>query len=601
MKKNNIITGLFAFDGPMYKDCNGIYCNTTITNEMLERYFCVVDKLYLLIRTFTLKVPYQETKLSKLNLGERIEVIEIPNLNSPIQFLSKHKYAARFATLVENTDLIFLRIPSIISDLVAKICKRLNKPYLAEVGGCSWDSYFNHGILGKMVAPIMYINQKKTVHEASFASYVTEQWLQKRYPTRGQQIAASNVYLKEFNDTLIEARITKVLDHNYRPKKIGTIASIDVRYKGQEYIIRALQKLKQVGYKLDYELVGVGEGKYLKALAKKCGVEDQVHFLGLKKHNEIWTWLDSIDIYAQPSKQEGLPRALIEAMNRGCICIGSTTAGIPELLDQAFIFRNGDVNKICEIIKNIYFNSHLESNIRRNYTISKKFAVDILNKRRTILFKSYAEFALSKKTINQPIKNLYSISDKIQLAYWLVRTKLLCHKARLIRFPIVTRGKRYIDFGTALTTGVGCRLETFVIDNNKHKRIIFGNHVQINDYVHISAINNVTIGDHTLIASHVYISDNSHGSYAGNANDTSPLIPPIERQYMVKPVQIGKNVWIGEGVIIMPGTSIGDGCVIGAHSIVTQNIPANCIAVGAPAKIIKQYSFTTQRWERLHL
>ena len=64
------MVGLFTFDGPLYKDKNGIYCNTTITNEMLERYFCVVDKLYLLIRTFSIEQSYEDAHMTKLaNLG----------------------------------------------------------------------------------------------------------------------------------------------------------------------------------------------------------------------------------------------------------------------------------------------------------------------------------------------------------------------------------------------------------------------------------------------------------------------------------------------------------------------------------------------------
>lgn len=77
------------------------------------------------------------------------------------------------------------------------------------------------------------------------------------------------------------------------------------------------------------------------------------------------------------------------------------------------------------------------------------------------------------------------------------------------------------------------------------------------------------------------------------------MIPPKEREYRSSPVKIGKNVWLGEGVIVMPGVEIGDGCVIGAHSIVNKSIPANCIAVGAPAKVVKVYSFEEKCWKRI--
>lgn len=389
------MVGLFTFDGPLYKDKNGIYCNTTITNEMLERYFCVVDKLYLLIRTFSIEQSYEDAHMTKLALGNRIEVIEVPNLNSPIQYFSRHRYYEEFKEIVSKCDMIFLRIPSIISDMVAKICKQIEKPYLVEVGGCSWDSYFNHSILGKLIAPMMFLNQKNTVKNAQFASYVTEKWLQNRYPTQCPQIVASNVYLRDFDEKIIHTRILRCEQSSYTPKKIGTIASIDVRYKGQEYVIRALHKLKLFGYRLDYELVGTGIGNYLKELAKELGIEDQVHFLGLKKHSDIWNWLDQIDIYAQPSKQEGLPRAVIEAMNRGCVCIGSTTAGIPELLDPKYVFPNGDVDQICNIIKGICRDKDIKQNIIRNFEKSKEFDVDLLNRRRTNLFSKYQKHIIN--------------------------------------------------------------------------------------------------------------------------------------------------------------------------------------------------------------
>lgn len=195
------------------------------------------------------------------------------------------------------------------------------------------------------------------------------------------------------------------------------------------------------------------------------------------------------------------------------------------------------------------------------------------------------------------IKNEYSLKDKIQLAWWLLRTKLQVSSARLIRYPFVVRGGGYVDYGQRLTTGVGCRIEAFRMNDSKHKRIIFGNDVQINDYVHISAIEKVDIGNNVLMASHVYISDNSHGYYDGSHCDSSPLTPPKDRAYKIAPVKIGNNVWIGEGAIIMPGVFIGDGCVIGAHSVVNHNIPPSCIAVGSPARVIKKYNYKTNHWE----
>jgi lipopolysaccharide O-acetyltransferase len=193
------------------------------------------------------------------------------------------------------------------------------------------------------------------------------------------------------------------------------------------------------------------------------------------------------------------------------------------------------------------------------------------------------------------IKNRYSFFKKLQLIYFVLRTKLICSKARIIRFPIELRGRQYIDFGINLTTGTGCRLEAFSETGEKTMR--FGNNVQINDYVHICAMQNISIGDNVLMASHIYISDNSHGYYKGDENDTSPDIEPIKRIYYKSPVIIEDNVWIGEGVVVLPGVTLGKGCIIGANSVVSKDIMPHVIAAGSPAKPIKKYNFVNNRWE----
>jgi len=197
------------------------------------------------------------------------------------------------------------------------------------------------------------------------------------------------------------------------------------------------------------------------------------------------------------------------------------------------------------------------------------------------------------------MRNNYSFVDKCQLLWWLIRTKLIERKARLFRFPMVIRGRKCINWGERLTTGVGCRFDCFPLQDSSVKRLVFGKNVQLNDYVHIVAMDHIEIGDNVLMASHVFISDNSHGSYKGGDNDSDPSIPPIEREYSTAPVRIGKNVWIGEGVAIMPGVEIGDGCVIGAHSIVNKSIPPNTIAVGAPAVPIKRWSSEMKKWIKI--
>ena len=197
------------------------------------------------------------------------------------------------------------------------------------------------------------------------------------------------------------------------------------------------------------------------------------------------------------------------------------------------------------------------------------------------------------------LKRYYTIGELFELAWCVFRTKLIAPKARIIRRPFVLRGGKFVDFGKGLTTGYWCRFEVHTTNEDMKKRIILGDNIQMNDYVHICALDRVEIGDNCLFASHIYISDNSHGRYDGSENDSSPDLAPDHREYVTAPVKIGKNCWLGEGVIVMPGVTIGDGCVIGAHSIVNKDIPAASIAVGSPARIVKQYDGEKKCWVKV--
>ena len=114
--------------------------------------------------------------------------------------------------------------------------------------------------------------------------------------------------------------------------------------------------------------------------------------------------------------------------------------------------------------------------------------------------------------------------------------------------------------------------------------IRIGKNCNFGDFIHITAINKIQIGDNLLTGRWVTITDNSHGDTQLENLKTAP----IKREWVSKgPVIIGNNVWIGDKATILPGVTIGDGAVIGANSVVTSDIPPYCVAGGNPAKIIK--------------
>lgn len=106
----------------------------------------------------------------------------------------------------------------------------------------------------------------------------------------------------------------------------------------------------------------------------------------------------------------------------------------------------------------------------------------------------------------------------------------------------------------------------------------------LGDDNHIGAINQVVIGDNLLTGSNVYITDHNHGK----SGIEDCILPPLQRKlFSHGAVEIGKNVWLGNNVVIMPNVKIGDGVVIGANAVVTKDIPEYCVAAGCPAKIIR--------------
>jgi acetyltransferase-like isoleucine patch superfamily enzyme len=199
--------------------------------------------------------------------------------------------------------------------------------------------------------------------------------------------------------------------------------------------------------------------------------------------------------------------------------------------------------------------------------------------------------------MNYTLKNNYTILSLIKLMIWVIRTKFVFSKARIIRFPIDIRGKKHILVSKGFTTGVGCRIEAY--PNNNKIALTFGENFQMNDYVHITAMESVTIGNNVLLASKIYISDCTHGSYAGDFHDCNPNTIPKDRPLFSKPVFIKDNVWLGEFVSVLPGVTIGKGTIVGANSVVSKSLPENVIAVGSPAKPIKKFNFETSRWEKI--
>lgn len=127
--------------------------------------------------------------------------------------------------------------------------------------------------------------------------------------------------------------------------------------------------------------------------------------------------------------------------------------------------------------------------------------------------------------------------------------------------------------------GEGCYIEPPFYANWGGRHVHLGNHVYANFGLTCVDDTHIYIGDYTMMGPNVNLATANH-----------PLLPELrEKAYQYNlPIHIGKNCWLGAGVIVVPGVTIGDNTVIGAGSVVTKDIPANSLAVGNPCRVLRE-------------
>lgn len=135
--------------------------------------------------------------------------------------------------------------------------------------------------------------------------------------------------------------------------------------------------------------------------------------------------------------------------------------------------------------------------------------------------------------------------------------------------------------------GSGCYIEPPFYSNWGGKHVHFGKNVYANFNLTLVDDTHIYVGDYTMFGPNVTVATAGH-----------PILPELrEKAYQYNaPVKIGKNCWLGAGVIIIPGITIGDNTVIGAGSVVTKDIPSNVVAVGNPCKVLREINENDRKY-----
>ncbi|MEN8304383.1 MAG: glycosyltransferase family 4 protein [Campylobacterota bacterium] len=362
---------------------NGEVYSNTFSYTVFKRYIDIFSKITVVAR----RSESDNVRGLPLASGEGIEFVFLENISTFSSFLGlRKKYRKVLKNIIREHDAVTVRVPSELGLLAASVARENKVKCLVEVVGCGWDAMWNYGgWKSKIYAPFLFMKMKNAVKRSAYVSYVTERFLQERYlpSKKARTISVSDVVLSDVDENTLSHRIKKI--KNMEGKIVfGTIASLNVKYKGIDIALKALSEMTNRYDDFEYRVLGEGDPTTYKTLADKLGIGDKVFFDGVFPRGEaVLDWLDSIDIYLQPSLVEGLPRSLVEAMSRGCPAVGSSVGGIPELLDEDMTFSHKHPQEFSKILEDLLADKQMMIQIaRNNFERAKKYQKSILDEKR---------------------------------------------------------------------------------------------------------------------------------------------------------------------------------------------------------------------------
>src|ERR1017187_3723867 len=345
--------------------------------------------------------------------GSNILFHGLPDFHGPWQCLKQ--YPAIQATVraaAPTQGAVILRVASQVANILESQLHHRNYPYALEVVGDPYE-VFAPGVVDHPLRSFFRWHFSRHLRRqclrAIGVAYVTKQALQQRYPPSLMSASVSDVDLPEsavlgglasthYSSVELEAAgivgtVRRAKQHG--PYQLVTVGSLAQLYKGIDVLIEAVALCVRSGF--DVTAVIVGDGRYrplLMAPAERMGLASRIRFLGqVTAGDPVRRTLDASDLFVLPSRTEGLPRVVIEAMARALPCIGSAVRGIPELLDARDLVRVGDpaelAAKIQEVLKNP---SRMETMSRRNLAASRDYIDSVLAERRRHFYQHVRDY-----------------------------------------------------------------------------------------------------------------------------------------------------------------------------------------------------------------
>jgi glycosyltransferase involved in cell wall biosynthesis len=339
--------------------------------------------------------------------GPQVEFWNVPFYLGPGEFFWRRKQVrASLHAAVGPHDALICRVGSLLADELLPTWWKQERPYGLEVVGDPHEA-MGPGAIRHPLRPLFRAwatrSLKRQCSHAVAVAYVTRETLQRHYPCPAHSVGISDVANLDFmarpkvfttnyssiswkdTDFVSEARH---FDQRERPR-ILFVGSFAQMYKGPDTLMHAVRQLLP---EIEPTVIMVGDGKHraeIEALAQQLGVAQYVQFLGeLPAGQAIRDQLDQATLFVMPSRTEGLPRAMIEAMTRALPCIGSRVGGIPELLHEDDIVEPNNPRQLADKIREVVADpERLSEMSRRNLERAYDYRPDELDKRRTEFYR----------------------------------------------------------------------------------------------------------------------------------------------------------------------------------------------------------------------
>ena len=371
----------------------GVWTQTMFAHSFWQRYLEVFDRVKVVARIHEVPTPPSNWKRAD---GEGISFVAVPYYVGPQQYLLRAQQVKRAVrNALTASDAVILRVSSQLASDLYPVLVQTQHPYGVEVVADPYDVFAPCSIkhpLRRFFRWWFPRLLRQICADACAAAYVTEHALQQRYPPAQETFSTHYSSVELANEAFVP--VPRSLGQGMQPLILITVGTMEQLYKALDVLINAVAACVSGG--LDLKLVLVGDGKYreeLEALAAKLGLGERVCFLGqLTVGDAVRAQLDRADLFVLPSHQEGLPRAMIEAMARGLPCIGSTVGGIPELLPPEDMVPPGDVAALAQKIHEVVTAPERMTRMSaRNLEKAKEYAEEVLRQRRIAFYRYVRE------------------------------------------------------------------------------------------------------------------------------------------------------------------------------------------------------------------